>query len=89
MKVTINAELTALIEQDVAAGRFASAEDYIAAGVELLHEREAWKEETVEALNASLNAAIVEADRDGWLDETEVGRSMSEMKDEWATRRTA
>jgi putative addiction module CopG family antidote len=89
MEIRLSPEVAAVVEADVAAGRFASAEEYVAAAVELLHEREGWKEETVEGLNASLEAAIAEADRDGWLDEAEVRRRMSEMKAEWAARRSA
>jgi putative addiction module CopG family antidote len=89
MVIRLNPELAAVVEQDVASGRFASAEEYVAAAVELLHEREFWREETPEELNASIEAAIAEADKDGWLTLAEVQQSMTEMKAEWAARRSA
>jgi len=89
MQIELSPELAAVVEADVAAGRFASPEEYVAAAVDLLHKCQALRDETAEELNASLEAAIAEADRDGWLDETEVRRRMGKMKAEWAARRSA
>jgi putative addiction module CopG family antidote len=90
MEIKLSPELAAVVEQDVAAGRFASVEEYIAAAVELLHERaQGWNGETLEEFNAKLEESIAQAERGELLDEAEVRRRMSAMKTEWLARRSA
>jgi antitoxin ParD1/3/4 len=90
MEIRLSPELAAVVEQDVATGRFASAEEYIAAAVELLHEREmGWNGETLEEFNAKLEESIAQAERGEVLDEAEVRRRMNAMKAEWLARRSA
>jgi len=85
MEIKLSPELAAVVEQDVAAGRFASAEEYIAAAVELLHERaQGWNGETLEEFNAKLEESIAQAERGNVADEEQVRREMREMKAEWA-----
>jgi putative addiction module CopG family antidote len=83
MEIRLSPELAAVVERDVAAGRFASAEEYIAAAVELLHEREAGRDEPVEELNAKLDEAIAEAERGELLTLDEFRDEMRQMKAEW------
>jgi putative addiction module CopG family antidote len=80
MEIKLSPKLEAAVERGVASGRYASAEEYIAEAVELLEEREAWREETLEEQRAWREAA--------WLDEAR--KHLEEMKAEWqARRRTA
>jgi antitoxin ParD1/3/4 len=72
MEIRLSPELAAVVEQDLATGRFASAEEYIAAAVELLHEREmGWNGETLEEFNAKLEESIAQAEHGEVLDEAE------------------
>ena len=90
MEIRLSPELAAVVEQDVAAGRFASAEEYVAVAVALLHEREqGWNGETLEEFNAKLEESIAQAERGELLDEAEVRRRMNAMKTEWLARRSA
>ena len=90
MDIRLSPELAAVVEQDVAAGRFASAEEYVAVAVALLHEREqGWNGETLEEFNAKLEESIAQAERGELLDEAEVRRRMNAMKTEWLARRSA
>jgi Arc/MetJ-type ribon-helix-helix transcriptional regulator len=90
MEIRLSAELAAVVEQDVAAGKFASVEEYIAAAVELLHERaQGWNGETLEEFNAKLEESIAQAERGELLDESEVRRRMNAMKVEWLASRSA
>ena len=73
-----------MVERDVAAGGYASADEYVAAAVELLHEREQWNGETLEEFNAKLEESIAQAERGEVADEEQVRREMREMKAEWA-----
>ena len=90
MEIRLSPELAAVVEQDVAAGRFASAEEYVAAAVELLHEREmGWNGETLDEFNAKLEESIAQAERGDVLGEAEVRRRMNAMKAEWLASRSA
>jgi putative addiction module CopG family antidote len=91
MEIRLSPELAAVVEQDVAAGRFASAEEYIAAAVELLHERErGMNGETPEEFNAKLEESIAEAERGDVADEEQVREEMRQMKAEWtSSKKTA
>jgi putative addiction module CopG family antidote len=89
MEIRLSPELAAVVERDVAAGRFASVDEYIAEAIELLHEREPWRDEPLEELNASLEEAIAEAERGELADVEQVRREMREMKAEWAKARSA
>jgi putative addiction module CopG family antidote len=89
MEIRLSPDLAAMVERDVAAGRFASVDEYIAKAIELLHEREPWRDESLEELNASLEEAIAQAERGEILDEAEVRRRMNVMKAEWMARRSA
>jgi Arc/MetJ-type ribon-helix-helix transcriptional regulator len=84
MEIRLSPELEAVVERDMASGRFRSVEDYIAEAVELLHERELWRGETLEEENAKLAASIAEAERGELMDEDQVRQEMREMKAEWA-----
>jgi putative addiction module CopG family antidote len=91
MEIRLSPELAAVVEQDVAAGRFASAEEYIAAAVELLHERErGMNGETPEEFNAKLEESIAQAERGEVADEEQVREEMRQMKAEWtSSKKTA
>jgi Arc/MetJ-type ribon-helix-helix transcriptional regulator len=81
MEIRLSPELEAVVERDMANGRYASVEEYI---VELLHERELWRGETLEEFNAKLEASIAEGERGEVADEDQVRQEMREMKAEWA-----
>jgi antitoxin ParD1/3/4 len=88
MVIRLNPELAAVVERDVASGRFASAEEYVAAAVELLHERElGWNGETIEEFNAKLEASIAEAERGELTSLEDFQKEMKVMKAEWASSR--
>ena len=87
MEIRLSPELAAVVERDVAAGRFASVDEYIAEAIELLHEREPWRDESLEELNASLEEAIAEAERGELITLDEFRKEMQEMKAEWAPSR--
>jgi len=89
MEIRLSPEIEAVVQQDMASGRYGSVEEYIAKAVEVLHEREQWREETVEEFNAKLDEAIAEAERGELADEDQVRREMREMKDEWAKAQAA
>jgi putative addiction module CopG family antidote len=89
MEIRLSPELAAVVERDVAAGRFASVDEYIAEAIELLHEREPWRDESLEELNASLEESIAQAERGEVMDEAQVRLEMQKMKAEWAKDRSA
>lgn len=89
MEIRLSPELAAVVERDVASGRFASVDEYIAEAIELLHEREPWRDESLEELNASLEEAIAQAERGELMDEAQVRQEMREMKAEWARTHSA
>jgi putative addiction module CopG family antidote len=89
MEIRLSPELAAVVERDVAAGRFASVDEYIAEAIELLHEREPWRDESLEELNASLEESISQAERGEVMDEAQVRLEMQKMKAEWAKDRSA
>jgi len=84
MEIRLSPELEAVVEQDMASGRYGSVEEYIATAVESLHEREHWGGETLEEFNAKLEASIAEGERGEVADEDQVRQEMREMKAEWA-----
>lgn len=83
MEIRLSPELAELVERDVAAGRFASAEEYIATAVALLHEREPWRDESAEELNAKLDEALAQAERGELMPLDEFREEMRTMKAEW------
>jgi putative addiction module CopG family antidote len=87
MEIRLSAELEAAIERAVAGGRYSSAEEYVAAAVELMREREQWLGESLEEFNAKLEASIAEAERGELMSVEEVRHEMREMKAEWVARR--
>lgn len=91
MEIRLSPELAAVVEQDVAAGRFASVEEYIAAAVELLHERaQGMNSETPEEFNAKLEESIAEAERGDVMSLDEFREEMRQMKAEWtSSKKTA
>jgi len=84
MEIRLSPELEAVVEQDMASGRFRSVEEYIAEAVELLHEREQWRGESVEEFNAKLEESIAEAERGELMSLDEFREEMKQMKAEWA-----
>ena len=89
MEIRLSPELQAVVERDMATGRFRSVEDYIAEAVELLHDREQWRGETLEEFNAKLAESIAEAERGELADEIQARQEMREMKAEWVKARAA
>jgi len=90
MEIRLSPELEAAVERGVASGRYASVEEYIAEAVEVLEEREAWREETLEEQRQGLEAAWQEAERGELIPLDEAREQLDQMKAEWrASRRTA
>ena len=91
MEISLSPELAAVVEQDVAAGRFASVEEYIATAVELLHEREhGMNGETHAEFNAKLEESITEAERGDVISLDGFREEMRQMKAEWtSSKKTA
>jgi len=90
MEIRLSPELEAAVERGVASGRYASVEEYIAEAVEVLEEREAWREETLEEQREGLEAAWQEAERGELIPLDEAREQLDRMKAEWrANRRTA
>jgi len=87
MEIRLSPELEAVVEQDMASGRYRSVEEYIAEAVELLHERQQWQGETLEELNAKLDEAVAEAERGELISLDEFQEEMKQMKAEWAKSR--
>jgi Arc/MetJ-type ribon-helix-helix transcriptional regulator len=90
MEIRLSPELAAVVERDVAAGRFASVDEYIAEAIELLHERGQWRDESLEEQRAGLEAAWRESERGELIPLDEFRKEMQEMKAEWVpSRKTA
>lgn len=83
MEIRLSPELEAAVERGVATGRYASAEDYLAEAVELLQEREQWRDETLEEQRAGLEAAWQEAERGELTSLDDVRLELEEMKRVW------
>ena len=86
MQITLSPEREAVIERDIASGRYASVDDYIAEAITLLHNV---RGESPEELQMSLEAAWQEAERGELMDEDEVRQEMQKMKTDFLTRKSA
>jgi antitoxin ParD1/3/4 len=86
MEIRLSPELEALVTKDLARGRFASVEEYVAEAVELLHEREQWLSETLEEQRESLDLAWQEAERGELMPVEDFREEMRTMKTAWAER---
>lgn len=87
MEIRLSPELEAVIAGDVATGRFANAEEYLAEAVELLHEQETWASETLERQRQKLENSWQQAQRGELISLDQVREDMVAMKAEWKTRR--
>ena len=75
MEIRLSPETEAVVERDMASGRFASREEYVAAAVESFHERGEWLGESLEEARAKLEQSLAEAERGEFATDEEV-RSM-------------
>ncbi len=82
--VTLPPDLERFAADAVAQGRYADLSDVVRAGVSLLQRVEAERA----AFVASLDEAVAESVRDGFLTGEQVHREMGEMLDEMARTRT-
>jgi len=89
MEIRLSPELEAAVERGVASGRYASVEEYIAEAVEVLEEREARREETLEEQRLKMAISMAEAERGEVADEQQVREEMRAMKAEWISQRRA
>jgi Arc/MetJ-type ribon-helix-helix transcriptional regulator len=87
MEIRLSPELEAAVSYGIASGRYANAEEYFAKAIELLHERDAWPEESLEEQRAGLEAAWQEAERGELTSLDDVRREMEEMKRAWTATR--
>jgi len=83
MEIRLSPELEAVVAKDMASGRYASVEEYVAEAVELLHEREEWLGESLEEERAKLKASFAEGERGEVADEDQVRQEMQAMKAGW------
>jgi len=89
MEIKLSPEVEAIVERDMASGRYGSVDEYIADAVDALHERHEWQGESLDELRAGLEAAWQEAERGELMDEDEVRREMQAMKAEFLGRKPA
>ncbi len=89
MEIRLSPELEAAVERGVASGRYASAEEYLAEAVELLEEREAWREETLQEEQEKMATSLAEAKRGEVADEQQVRDEMRATKAEWISQHRA
>ena len=73
--VTLPPELERFAAEAIAAGRFRDLNELLAAGVDLLKQHEAARAAFVK----TLDDAVAEADRDGWLTVEEVHAEMTAL----------
>jgi Arc/MetJ-type ribon-helix-helix transcriptional regulator len=86
MTIRLNPELAAVVEGDLASAGYPSVEEYIAAAVELLHERvQGQQAEELDRFEDSIS----QADRGDLLDEEELRRRIGARKMEWAAHSSA
>ncbi len=84
MEIRLSPELEAVVQHDMASGKYASIEEYVAEAVELLHEREQWLGESLAVEHTKLEVSLAEAERGEVADEDQVRKEMLAMKAEWA-----
>jgi antitoxin ParD1/3/4 len=84
MEIRLSPELEAVVERDMASGRYSSLEEYIAEAVESLHERSQQLGETLDEQREKLEAAWQEAERGELMSMEDFRKEMQEMKAEWA-----
>jgi putative addiction module CopG family antidote len=87
MEIRLSPELAAVVEQDMASGRYRSVEEYIAEAVEMLHERQQWRGETLDEINAKLDEAVAEAERGELISSDELRRNLQANRAQWSDRR--
>jgi putative addiction module CopG family antidote len=87
MEIRLSPELAAVVEQDMASGRYRSVEEYIAEAVEMLHERQHWRGETLDEINAKLDEAVAEAERGELISSDELRRNLQANRAQWSDRR--
>jgi Arc/MetJ-type ribon-helix-helix transcriptional regulator len=89
MEIRLSPELEAAVAYGIASGRYANAEEYFAKAIELLEEREAWREETLEEQRETMAASLAEAERGEVADEAQVRAEMRAMKADWISQHRA
>ena len=89
MKIELSPEVEAIVERDLASGRYSSVAEYIAEAVDALHERQQLRSESQAEVGAGLEAAWQEAERGELMDEDEVRREMQAMKADFLGRQPA
>jgi putative addiction module CopG family antidote len=87
MEIRLSPQLEAAVARGIASGRYASAEEYVAEAVELLAERDGWREETLEETREKLEEAWQQAERGEVFTLEEVRDHMNEMKSKWRAAR--
>jgi len=88
MEIRLSPEVEAVVERDMASGRYASVEEYIAEAVAMLHERQQWLVETRDEQREGLEAAWQEAERGELMSLDDFREEMKKMKAEWVGDKT-
>jgi putative addiction module CopG family antidote len=87
MEIHLSPELEAKVEVAVESGRFASVDEYIAAAVSRLEERQSYQYETGEQLNAMLQEGLDDVEAENLISMDQLKEDMEKMKAEWAGNR--
>jgi Arc/MetJ-type ribon-helix-helix transcriptional regulator len=85
MEIRLKPEHEAIVAEDIASGRHASPEEYVAEAVDLLHERQYFGE-TMEQQRESLEAAWQEGERGELMSLDDFRKEMEEFKTAWKAR---
>jgi antitoxin ParD1/3/4 len=86
MEIRLSPEHEAMVAEDVASGRYASAEEFVAEAVGLLHERHQWFGESLEEQRESLEAAWQQGERGELTSLDDFRKEMDEFKSAWKER---
>jgi putative addiction module CopG family antidote len=73
MEIRLKPEHEAMVAEDVASGRYASADEYVSEAVELLHERHAYD-------SRLLRESIAQAERGELISEEEIRRDLDQRR---------
>jgi Arc/MetJ-type ribon-helix-helix transcriptional regulator len=84
MAIEVSPEIQAMIDKDVARGRYRSATEFVELAVQMLHAQLATNREDIAR---KIEVGWAQAERGELLDEDEVRRDLEEKKREWLVSR--
>jgi antitoxin ParD1/3/4 len=83
MTIHLKPELEALIRQDVQRGSYQSADEFVEAAVQMLHEQEQWFADNRDDIAAKIEAGYASAERGDLSDPETVRARLNERKQTW------